>query len=88
MSHWYEAFNAVHVPFGAVRDPQEGVRDPQLRANDIIVPLEGAGEKLTETISSPKIRYRTANRKHSSNVPKVILFSTIFVLPPLVNPAR
>src|SRR6266699_1180863 len=53
MSHWYEIFNGVHVPFGAVRDPQEVVDDPQLRANDIVVPLEGAGEKLTSTISSP-----------------------------------
>jgi len=53
MSHWYEVFNGVHVPFGAVRDPQEVVNDPQLRANDIIVPLEGAGEKLTSTINSP-----------------------------------
>src|SRR5205809_4898244 len=53
MSHWYEVFNSVHVPFGAVREPQEVVNDPQLRANDIVVPLEGAGEKLTSTISSP-----------------------------------
>ena len=29
------------------------VNDPQLRANDIVVPLEGAGGKLTSTISSP-----------------------------------
>ena len=27
--------------------------DPQLLANDIIVPLEGAGENLKQTISSP-----------------------------------
>jgi crotonobetainyl-CoA:carnitine CoA-transferase CaiB-like acyl-CoA transferase len=53
MSHWYEVFNGVHVPFGAVREPQEVVNDPQLRANDIVVPLEGAGEKMTSTISSP-----------------------------------
>ena len=53
MSHWYEVFNGVHVPFGAVREPQEVVKDPQLRANDIVVPLEGAGGKLTSTISSP-----------------------------------
>ena len=53
ISHWYEVFNGVQVTFGAVREPQEGVNDPQLRANDIIVPLEGAGEKLTSTISSP-----------------------------------
>jgi crotonobetainyl-CoA:carnitine CoA-transferase CaiB-like acyl-CoA transferase len=53
MSHWYEVFNGVHVPFGAVREPHEVVNDPQLRANDIVVPFEGAGEKLTSTISSP-----------------------------------
>src|SRR6266542_4118848 len=53
MTHWYEVFNGVHVTFGAVRGPQEVVGDPQLRANDIVVPLEGAGGKLTSTISSP-----------------------------------
>src|ERR1700740_2028225 len=53
MAHWYEVFNGVHVTFGAVRGPQEVVNDPQLRANDIIVPLDGAGGKLTTTISSP-----------------------------------
>src|SRR6202521_2797966 len=53
MAHWYEVFNGVHVTFGAVRGPQEVIDDPQLRLNDIIVPLEGAGGKLTSTISSP-----------------------------------
>src|SRR5260370_23535818 len=53
MSHWYEVFNGAQITFGAVREPQEVVNDPQLRANDIVVPLEGAGEKLTSTISSP-----------------------------------
>ncbi|HEX8797675.1 MAG TPA: CoA transferase, partial [Terriglobales bacterium] len=38
---------------GAVRGPQEVINDPQLKANDIVVPLEGAGGKLTSTISSP-----------------------------------
>ena len=53
MAHWHEVFNGVHVTFGAVRGPQEVINDPQLRANDIVVPLEGAGGKLTSTISSP-----------------------------------
>jgi formyl-CoA transferase len=53
MSHWYEVFSGAQITFGAVREPQEVVNDPQLRANDIVVPLEGAGEKLTSTISSP-----------------------------------
>jgi crotonobetainyl-CoA:carnitine CoA-transferase CaiB-like acyl-CoA transferase len=53
MAHWYEVFGRVHVTFGAVRGPEEVVRDPQLRSNDMVVPLEGAGGKLTSTISSP-----------------------------------
>jgi formyl-CoA transferase len=53
MAHWYKVFNGAHVTFGAVRGPQEVINDPQLRANDIVVPLEGAGGKLTSTISSP-----------------------------------
>jgi len=53
MAHWNEVFDRVHVTFGVVQDPQEVINDPQLRANDIIVPLEGAGGKLTSTISSP-----------------------------------
>jgi formyl-CoA transferase len=53
MAYWYEVFNGVHITFGAVRGPEEVINDPQLRANDIVVPLEGAGGKLTSTISSP-----------------------------------
>jgi formyl-CoA transferase len=41
------------VTFGAVRGPQEVINDPQLPLNEIVVPLEGAGGKLTSTISSP-----------------------------------
>src|ERR1700678_3358762 len=53
MTHWYEALNGAHVTFGAVRGPQEVIKDPQLRLNEIVVPLEGVGGKLTATISSP-----------------------------------
>jgi len=53
MTHWYDVFNGVHVTFGAVRGPEEVINDPQLGANDIVVPLEGAGSTLTTTISSP-----------------------------------
>jgi formyl-CoA transferase len=53
MTHWYEVFNGVRVTFGAVRGPQEVINDQQLRVNEIVVPLEGAGGKLTSTISSP-----------------------------------
>jgi formyl-CoA transferase len=53
MEHWDEVFSGAHVTYGAVRGPQEVIDDPQLRANDIVVPLEGAGGKLTSTISNP-----------------------------------
>jgi len=53
MSHWYEVFTGLHVTFGAVRGPEEVIKDPQLRANEIVVPIEGAGDSITSTISSP-----------------------------------
>jgi len=53
MAHWYEIFAGLNVTFGAVRNPQEVINDLQLRANDIIVPLDGAGGQMTATVSSP-----------------------------------
>jgi len=53
MSHWYDIFSGVHVTFGAVRGPEEVINDPQLQANEIVVPIEGAGASITSTISSP-----------------------------------
>ena len=52
-SYWRPALDQAHVTYGAVRHPSEAISDPQLFANDIIVPLEGAGENLKHTISSP-----------------------------------
>ena len=70
MAHWYEVFNGVHVTFGAVRDPQEVINDPQLRANDIVVPLEGAGGELTSTISSP-IQVHGVNKVTAKRAPQL-----------------
>jgi formyl-CoA transferase len=53
MAHWSEVFDKGHLTFGVVRAPGEVVSDPQLRANDIVVPLEGAGGHMQFTISSP-----------------------------------
>ena len=52
MAHWAELFTGINVTFGVVNGPEEVIKDPQLAANNIVVPLEGAGT-LTETISSP-----------------------------------
>src|SRR5438270_1161706 len=68
MAHWYEVFNGVHVTFGVVREPQEVINDPQLRANEIVVPLEGAGGKLTSTISSP-IQVHGVDKGHARRAP-------------------
>src|SRR6266481_485927 len=53
MAHWCEVFEQAHLTFGDVKGPSDVISDPQLRENDIVVPLEGAGNKVTSTISSP-----------------------------------
>jgi crotonobetainyl-CoA:carnitine CoA-transferase CaiB-like acyl-CoA transferase len=53
MDHWRDVFDHAQITFGVVRAPSEVINDPQLRENDIVVPLEGAGENLKFTISSP-----------------------------------
>jgi crotonobetainyl-CoA:carnitine CoA-transferase CaiB-like acyl-CoA transferase len=53
LAHWREALDRAHITYGVVRAPSEVINDPQLLANDIIVPLEGGGEHLRLTVSSP-----------------------------------
>jgi crotonobetainyl-CoA:carnitine CoA-transferase CaiB-like acyl-CoA transferase len=53
LAHWREALDHARITYGVVRAPSEVINDPQLLANDIIVPLEGAGEHLKFTVSSP-----------------------------------
>ncbi len=53
LAHWREALDHAHITYGIVRHPSQAIDDPQLLANDIIVPLEGAGEHLKLTVSSP-----------------------------------
>ena len=65
-----EIFAGLNVTFGAVRGPQEVINDPQLRANDIVVPLEGAGGKLTSTISSP-IQVHGVNKVPARRAPEI-----------------
>lgn len=70
MAHWYEVFNGIHVTFGAVRGTEEVVNDLQLIANEIVVPLEGAGGKLTSTISSP-IQVHGVNKVTAKRAPEL-----------------
>jgi crotonobetainyl-CoA:carnitine CoA-transferase CaiB-like acyl-CoA transferase len=53
LAHWREVMDRAHITYGIVRTPGEVINDPQLLANDIVVPLEGAGEHLKFTVSSP-----------------------------------
>jgi crotonobetainyl-CoA:carnitine CoA-transferase CaiB-like acyl-CoA transferase len=53
LEHWRTALDQANITYGVVRHPSEAHSDPQLLANDVIVPLEGAGENLKQTISSP-----------------------------------
>src|SRR5467141_2349298 len=53
LAHWREALDRAHITYGVVRAPSEVINDPQLLANGIIVPLEGGGEHLKLTVSSP-----------------------------------
>ena len=53
MAHWRDVFDMAHITFGAIVDPSDVINDPQLQANNIVVPLEGAGGKLAFTVSSP-----------------------------------
>ena len=70
MAHWYEVFSETGVTFGAVQEPQDVIKDPQLRANDIVVPIEGAGDVVTSTISSP-FQIHGVTKTPAKNAPKL-----------------
>ncbi len=85
LPHWREALDRAHITYGVVHQPQDVINDPQLPANDIIVPLEGAGERLKLTVSSPikvhgvpKMRAQRAPElgEHNEEVLKELGFST------------
>jgi len=85
LAHWRGVFDQAHITYGVVRHPSEAVSDPQLLANDIIVPLEGAGENLKHTVSSPlkvhgvaKVPARRAPNlgEHSEEVLKELGFTS------------
>jgi len=70
MAHWTEVFDKGNLTFGVVRAPSEVIRDPQLQANDIVVPLEGAGGHLQFTISSP-IQVHDVDKVAAKRAPEI-----------------
>jgi formyl-CoA transferase len=52
LAHWKEVLDRARITYGVIQTPEETAQDPQLRANDIVVPLEG-DDKVPLTINSP-----------------------------------
>jgi formyl-CoA transferase len=53
LAHWHDVFERARITYGIVKTPAEVATDPQVLMNDIIVPIEGGGDHLTRTVSSP-----------------------------------
>jgi formyl-CoA transferase len=53
LAHWHDTFERARITYGIVKNAAEVSTDPQVLANELIVPIEGAGEHLTQTVSSP-----------------------------------
>jgi formyl-CoA transferase len=70
MAHWSDVFDKGHITFGVVRAPGEVISDPQLRANDIVVPLDGAGGHMQFTISSP-IQVHDVDKVSAKRAPEI-----------------
>ena len=65
----------ARIPFGVIQTPEEAAEDPQLRANDIVVPIEGAETWSTRsTTRSPCAGWRgyrrVVHRSTESTTPK------------------
>ena len=52
LAHWKVVLDEARIPFGVIQTPEEAAEDPQLRANDIVVPIEGAAD-LEYTVNNP-----------------------------------
>jgi len=70
MDHWRESFDKAHLTYGIVRAPGEVVKDRQLTENEIVVPLQDAGGKLTTTVSSP-IRIHGVTKVAARRAPEI-----------------
>ena len=49
---WKEVLDQARITYGVIQTPEEAADDPQLRANDIVVPIEGAKD-LDYTVNNP-----------------------------------
>jgi crotonobetainyl-CoA:carnitine CoA-transferase CaiB-like acyl-CoA transferase len=70
LAHWREAFDHARVTYGVVQNPWDVINDPQASANDIIVPIEGGGEHLKLTVSSP-LRVHGVSKVQARRAPEL-----------------
>jgi formyl-CoA transferase len=68
LAHWKEVLDQARIPYGVIQTPEEAAEDPQLRANDIVVPIEGA-QDVEYTVNNP-ITLRGLARVPSRRAPE------------------
>jgi crotonobetainyl-CoA:carnitine CoA-transferase CaiB-like acyl-CoA transferase len=67
--HWKEVLDRERITYSVIQTPEEAAKDPQLRANDIVVPLEGVSG-LEYTINSP-INLRGLSKVPAKRAPEL-----------------
>ena len=67
MQHWRQVFDKAHITYGAILESTEAVNDPQFLANNIVVPLEGAGGELRDTVNSPRQVHGVPKNPHAAH---------------------
>jgi len=68
-AHWKDALDRERITYSLIQTPEEAAKDPQLRANDIVVPLEGVSG-LEYTVNSP-ITLRGVSKVPAKRAPEL-----------------
>lgn len=69
LAHWKEVLDRERITYSVIQTPEETAKDPQLRANDIVVPLEGVSG-LEYTVNSP-INLRGVSKVPAKRAPEL-----------------
>jgi crotonobetainyl-CoA:carnitine CoA-transferase CaiB-like acyl-CoA transferase len=69
LAHWKEVLDRERITYSVIQTPEETAKDPQLRANDIVVPLEGVSG-LEYTVNSP-ITFRGVSKVPAKRAPEL-----------------
>jgi crotonobetainyl-CoA:carnitine CoA-transferase CaiB-like acyl-CoA transferase len=69
LAHWKEVLDRERITYSVIQTPEETAKDPQLRANDIIVPLDGVSG-LEYTVNSP-ITLRGVSKARAKRAPEL-----------------